>query len=228
DCDRPVPEADQPRRAAAAVERPQGRDEPGRAAPASLRRRRRLRRLAPPSPVDEARDHRAVADRGAHRGELRPVGREGSRIHRPMVVLARRPGHRRARPRPAPSGGTLMPANIAVIGCGHVGLVMAAGLAELGHHVVGVDRSEKLVGALCSGEVSLREEGLTDLVVRGLQNGRLTFTTSYDYAIPSADFILLAAGTHATQSGPADLRNIRAATRSIAGSLNGTSPIIVN
>jgi UDPglucose 6-dehydrogenase len=121
-----------------------------------------------------------------------------------------------------------MPANIAVIGCGHVGLVMAAGLAELGNHVVGVDRSEKLVGALCSGEVSIREEGLTDLVVRGLQNGRLTFTTSYDYAIPSADFIFLAVDTPATQSGAADLRNIRSATRSIAASLNGTSPIIVN
>jgi UDPglucose 6-dehydrogenase len=121
-----------------------------------------------------------------------------------------------------------MAAQIAVIGCGHVGLVMAAGLAELGNTVVGVDRSESLVGALCSGDVPIREDGLADLVARGLQSGRLTFTTSYDYAIPIADFIFLAVDTPATQSGAADLRNIRSATRSIAASLNGRTPIVVN
>jgi UDPglucose 6-dehydrogenase len=121
-----------------------------------------------------------------------------------------------------------MAAQIAVIGCGHVGLVMAAGLAELGHTVVGIDRSERLVGALCSGDVQIREDGLPELVRRGLENGRLTFTTSYDFGIPVADFIMLAVDTPATQSGAADLRNIRAATRSIAASLNGRTPIIVN
>ncbi len=54
--------------------------------------------------------------------------------------------------------------HVAVIGCGHVGLVMAAGLAKLGHQVVGVDRSEALVGQLCSGEVIIRERGLPELV----------------------------------------------------------------
>ena len=38
-------------------------------------------------------------------------------------------------------------ARIAVIGCGHVGLVMAAGLAELGHDVVGIDSQRSLVAA---------------------------------------------------------------------------------
>ncbi len=121
-----------------------------------------------------------------------------------------------------------MTSQIAVIGCGHVGLVMAAGLAELGNTVVGIDRSPSLVGALCSGDVPIREDGLAELVARGLQSGRLTFTTSYDFAIPLADFIFLAVDTPATQSGAADLRNIRSATRSIAASLNGRTPIIVN
>jgi UDPglucose 6-dehydrogenase len=121
-----------------------------------------------------------------------------------------------------------MAAQVAVIGCGHVGLVIAAGLAELGHTVVGLDRSERLVDALCSGDVPIREEGLSDLVRSGLASGRLTFTTSYDVAIPIADFIFLAVDTPATQSGAADLRNIRSATRSIAASLNGRTPVIVN
>jgi UDPglucose 6-dehydrogenase len=121
-----------------------------------------------------------------------------------------------------------MVAQIAVIGCGHVGLVIAAGLAELGHNVVGIDRSERLVATLCSGDVPIREEGLGDLVRSGLASGRLTFTTSFDFGIPIADFIFLAVDTPATESGAADLRNIRAATRSIAANLNGRTPIIVN
>lgn len=121
-----------------------------------------------------------------------------------------------------------MSTNIAVIGCGHVGLVMAAGLAKLGHQVVGVDRSDALIGQLCNGEVGIRERGLPELVKEGLGSGRLTFTTSYDYAIPEADFIFLAVDTPATLAGAANLRNIRAATKSIAASLNGRQPIIVN
>ena len=118
--------------------------------------------------------------------------------------------------------------NVAVVGCGHVGLVMAAGLAELGHTVVGVDRDEELVRQLCSMQIGIREPGLDELVARGLSSGRLLFTTSYDVAVPEADFIFLAVDTPETLGGAADLRNIRSATASIAGSLNGLTPIIVN
>ena len=45
------------------------------------------------------------------------------------------------------------PSRIAVVGCGHVGLVMAAGLAELGHDVYGLDRSKELVDRLMAGDV---------------------------------------------------------------------------
>ena len=81
--------ADQHRRAAAAVERPARRDEPRRPPAAPVRRRRGVRRLAPPPPGHEARHHRAVADRRPPRDRLRPVGRYGPRVHRPLVALAR-------------------------------------------------------------------------------------------------------------------------------------------
>jgi UDPglucose 6-dehydrogenase len=119
-------------------------------------------------------------------------------------------------------------ARVAVVGCGHVGLVMAAGLAELGHNVVGVDRSDDLINQLRAGDVSIREPGLPELVQRGLASGRLLFTTSYERAIAEADFVFLAVDTPATQGGAADLRNIRGATGSIAAALNGQTPIIVN
>ena len=121
-----------------------------------------------------------------------------------------------------------MSARVAVIGCGHVGLVVAAGLAKLGHSVVGVDRDQTRVDSLCNGEIVFHEPGLRELLAEGLAAGRLSFTTSYEYAIPQSEFIFLAVDTPATPGGAADLGNIRAATRSIALSLNGMSPIIVN
>lgn len=117
---------------------------------------------------------------------------------------------------------------VAVIGCGHVGLVQAAGLAKLGHRVTGVDLNEALVDRLRTGDIHIHEPGLNDLVEAGLASGRLSFSASYEDGIPDADFIFLAVDTPATMAGAADLRNIRAATTSIATSLNGKNPIVVN
>ncbi len=119
-------------------------------------------------------------------------------------------------------------ARIAVIGCGHVGLVIAAGFADLGHDVIGIDVNPELVEHLTAGRVDIQEPDLPEVVRRGLDNGRLRFTTRYEEAIPQVDFIFLAVDTPQTLAGAADLRNIRSATRSIAANLNGTSPIIVN
>jgi UDPglucose 6-dehydrogenase len=119
-------------------------------------------------------------------------------------------------------------ARIAVIGCGHVGLVMAAGLAALGHDVTGIDLNEELVARLNDGHVDLHEPELPDVVRHGLAEGRLAFTTRYEEAIPNAGYVFLAVDTPQTLAGAADLRNIRAATRSIAANLNGSTPIIIN
>lgn len=117
---------------------------------------------------------------------------------------------------------------IAIVGCGHVGLVMAAGLVELGHDVTGIDISEALVDRLRQGDVHIREPELPELVRKGIDAGRLCFTTRYDEAIPGAEFIFLAVDTPQGLAGAADLRNIRAATRSVADNLNGVAPILVN
>ena len=115
-----------------------------------------------------------------------------------------------------------------MVGSGHVGTVMASGFANLGHNVVALDKSEGLIGALARGDVPFHEEGLADLVRDGMRLGRLRFTTSYADAVPNADFIFLTVDTPGTQSGAADLRNIRAAAHSIAESLNGKNPVVVN
>ncbi len=120
------------------------------------------------------------------------------------------------------------PRRIVVVGCGHVGLVMAAGFAQLGHTVTGIDKSPELVVALREDRVPFHEENLRELVSSGVSSGRLSFTTSYQDAVETADFIFLAVDTPSTPGGAADLRNIRAAAHSIAEAINGGEPIIVN
>ena len=41
--------------------------------------------------------------------------------------------------------------DVAVIGCGYVGLVTAAGLADLGHSVIGIDKDPRKINKLKAG-----------------------------------------------------------------------------
>ena len=62
---------------------------------------------------------------------------------------------------------------IAVLGLGYVGSVTGACLAELGHTVFGVDRDEFKVESIRAGRAPFYEPGLEELIVRGVQAGRL-------------------------------------------------------
>ena len=119
---------------------------------------------------------------------------------------------------------------IAVIGCGHVGLVNAAGLAELGHKVIGLDIQEEIVEELSQGKVRFLEPDLHELVQNNLANGRLRFTTSYTEALSEAQIVMLCVNTPSTVTGAADLSRVRSAAMMIGRELAvaGRHPIIVN
>jgi UDPglucose 6-dehydrogenase len=73
--------------------------------------------------------------------------------------------------------GSVFPVRISVIGCGYLGAVHAAAMAELGHEVVGLDVDEAKVAMLSSGHAPFFEPGLDELVASGVRSGRLSFTT---------------------------------------------------
>ena len=66
---------------------------------------------------------------------------------------------------------------ISVIGCGYLGAVHAACMAELGHEVVGIDVDEAKIASLATGRAPFFEPGLPELLERALASGRLRFTT---------------------------------------------------
>lgn len=66
---------------------------------------------------------------------------------------------------------------ISVIGCGYLGAVHAACMAQLGHEVVGIDVDDQKVSELSASRAPFYEPGLEDLLSGVQQTGRLTFTT---------------------------------------------------
>ncbi|WP_088290630.1 UDP-glucose/GDP-mannose dehydrogenase family protein [Kineosporia sp. A_224] len=66
---------------------------------------------------------------------------------------------------------------ISVMGCGYLGAVHAACMADFGHEVVGVDVDEAKVKDLQAAKAPFFEPGLPELLERAMGSGRLTFTT---------------------------------------------------
>ncbi len=64
-----------------------------------------------------------------------------------------------------------------VIGCGYLGAVHAACMAQLGHDVVGIDVDAAKVQLLAAGETPFFEPGFADVLKAALTTGRLSFTT---------------------------------------------------
>jgi UDPglucose 6-dehydrogenase len=92
---------------------------------------------------------------------------------------------------------------IAVIGTGYVGLVTAAGFAELGSEVWCVDVDADKIARLLRGEIPIYEPGLTESVARNRE--RLHFSTELGPALEQARLLFVAVGTPPTYSGDADL-----------------------
>ena len=100
---------------------------------------------------------------------------------------------------------------ISVIGCGYLGAVHAAAMAELGHDVVGIDVDERKVAALTRGEAPFFEPGLPELLTAHVASGRLRFSTDMADAAGSA-IHFVAVGTPQTKGGnAADMTYVDAA-----------------
>jgi UDPglucose 6-dehydrogenase len=95
---------------------------------------------------------------------------------------------------------------IGVIGVGWVGLVTAAGFAELGHEVYARDILADKIDALDRGEVPIHEPGLAELVTKN--RDRLHFTTDMGEVISNAQLLFCCVDTPPTYSGDADLSRV--------------------
>jgi UDPglucose 6-dehydrogenase len=114
---------------------------------------------------------------------------------------------------------------ICVIGVGYVGLVTGACLADLGNHVVCLNRNKEKSDNLKKGILPIYEPGLEEIVRRNNEAGRLHFTTSYDEAMEDAAFVYISVGTPSGDSGEADLAHVEAAATDVARRIH--QPLII-
>jgi UDPglucose 6-dehydrogenase len=115
---------------------------------------------------------------------------------------------------------------LAVIGTGYVGLVTGTCFANSGNTVTCVDIDEKKIHALREGIIPIYEPGLSDLVVRNVDNGRLRFTTNTAEAVKAAELIYLAVGTPSGPDGAADLTALWAVADAIAPHLREDAIVV--
>ena len=94
---------------------------------------------------------------------------------------------------------------VCVLGLWHLGSVTAAGLAALGHQVVGFDFDAPRVAQLNAGCAPVFEPGLEELIRHGLASGRLRFSAALAEAIRDRDVLWVAYDTPVDAHGNADL-----------------------
>ena len=114
-----------------------------------------------------------------------------------------------------------------VFGTGYLGATHAAGMAELGHEVLGVDIDPGKIAKLSAGEIPFYEPDLAEILRDNLAAGRLRFTTDYDQAADFADVHFLGVGTPQKKGEyGADLRHVHSVIDELVPRLRRTSVIV--
>ncbi len=101
---------------------------------------------------------------------------------------------------------------ISVIGCGYLGAVHAASMAELGHDVVGIDVDPVRIESLEHSVAPFHEPGFDALLQKN--SARLTFTTDMSGA-KDATVHFVAVGTPQSADGSADMTYVNSAVEGL-------------
>ena len=105
---------------------------------------------------------------------------------------------------------------ISVIGCGYLGAVHAAGMAKIGHEVVGIDVDQAKVDSLNAARAPFFEPGFDQLLSE--VSDSLSFSTDMS-ALADAAVHFLAVGTPQSESGAADMTYVNDAVTKLTAHL---------
>ena len=108
---------------------------------------------------------------------------------------------------------------ISVIGCGYLGAVHAASMAELGHDVVGIDVDRPKIEALQHAKAPFYEPGFEELLGTSLASGRLRFSTDMADARDAVVHFVCVGTPQKRGEYAADLRYVEAAVESLIDAL---------
>lgn len=108
---------------------------------------------------------------------------------------------------------------ISVIGLGYVGVVSTACLAKLGHRVIGVDICDHKLRQLTSGEATIHEPGLAELLSEGLESDLIEANSDIHSAVHNSDVSFISVNTPSNDEGQCDVTAIQSVARGIGAAL---------
>lgn len=115
---------------------------------------------------------------------------------------------------------------IGVIGLWHLGEVVSASFAELGHRIVGIDENKETIENLQKGIPPLEESGLRELLKKYREGGTLSFTTDFS-ALKNCEAVFVAFDTPVGEDDEPDLAILFETAEKIAPHLNPDALFVV-
>lgn len=109
---------------------------------------------------------------------------------------------------------------LSIIGTGYVGLVTGTCFSEMGNVVYCVDNDKTKIEKLKEGIIPIYEPGLSNMLLRNHNDGRLNFTTNIKEALEKTDICFIAVGTPMDKDGSADLQYVLEVAKEIGQYMN--------
>ncbi|MCK5439133.1 MAG: UDP-glucose/GDP-mannose dehydrogenase family protein, partial [Gemmatimonadetes bacterium] len=116
--------------------------------------------------------------------------------------------------------------NLGVFGVGYVGLVTGTCFAEMGNQVMCCDIDTDKIETLKRKKVPFYEPGLEELVVRNIDEGRLSFTTDPVATVESDELLFIAVGTPTREDGSPDISGVLAVAGMIGRHANAPKLLV--
>ena len=106
---------------------------------------------------------------------------------------------------------------ICFVGTGYVGLVSGVCFSDLGNSVICIDKDKEKLIRLENGDIPIFEPGLSELVRKNLEAGRLSFSDDLIGSIKKSDIVFIAVGTPTAKDRvSADLSQVFSVARLIS------------
>lgn len=117
---------------------------------------------------------------------------------------------------------------IAVVGLWHLGEIYSAGLAKLGHKVVGISDDKKVVANFLQGIPTLPEPLLEEMISQNIRGGRLQYTLNFS-EIKKCNVLWITFDTPVDENDEADLSPIwRALEKAIPRLRSGVLVVVTS
>jgi len=106
--------------------------------------------------------------------------------------------------------------NVSVFGLGYVGCVSVGCLSNFGHNVIGVDINEDKLKTVKSGRATVFENGLDELIKKGVDNDLIKTTNDSSYAVENSELAIICVGTPNNSSGFLEMKYVEQVIKKIA------------